>query len=58
MQNMIVDPPSGWKYGFPCKWDKSKYPTYEELLRAHNYPEKDIAFAMNYSRMWIDEDDK
>ena len=40
MSNLVwIDPPSGWKYGFPCLWDRDKQ-TYEELLKEHNYPKE------------------
>ena len=43
----IVDPPSGWKYGFPKVLPEGI--DYEELLRESNYPEKDIPFALKHS---------
>lgn len=49
----MVDPPSGWNYGFPiplAKGDK-----YDEVLRAMGYPEKDIPLAMQYSWSWDEE---
>lgn len=52
---LIIDPPMGWMYGFPAKWDKEKYPTYRELLLAHDYPVQDIEFAEKYSRWWEEE---
>ncbi len=51
----IVDPPSGWKYGFPKELPEGK--DYTELLREAGYPEKDIDFALRYSRYWTVEDD-
>ena len=35
---LIVDPPSGWMYGFPCIFPDDK--TFEQLLKENNYPEK------------------
>ena len=32
-QKLMVDPPSGWMYGFPVLWDKSIHPQLEDLLR-------------------------
>ncbi len=43
---LIVDPPSGWQYGFPAYLEDN----YEEQLRKHGYPEKDIPFALEHSR--------
>jgi hypothetical protein len=50
--NVIVDPPSGWRYGFPCVWDKVKHPSLTHLLVSHNYPQEDMEFALRYTRMW------
>lgn len=49
---IMVDPPGGWKYGFPkeLKPDQS----YEDLLRKSGYPEKDIKLALQYSRQWLE----
>lgn len=51
-----IDPPNGWYYGFPQVLDRDKE-TYEQLLRRSNYPEKDIDFALQYSRQWPAEGD-
>ena len=45
---LMVDPPSGWRYGFP---DFAK-DDYKQQLRDHGYPEKDIEFALKHSRYW------
>ena len=52
-RELMVDPPSGWMYGFPALWSKDAYPEIEDFLRAKGYPEKDIDFACNYIRMWL-----
>lgn len=44
----MVDPPSGWRYGFPAPLQED----YEQQLRNAGYPEKDIEFALSYSRYW------
>lgn len=51
MKTILVDPPSGWKYGFPhpIKSDFTEE-DYKNLLREKGYPEKDIPFALQYSR--------
>lgn len=49
---IMVDPPSGWKYGFPCELKEGK--TYVELLKEKGYPEKDIELALKYSKFWIE----
>jgi len=52
-QVKMIDPPSGWRYGFPTVLPEGK--DVEELLREHNYPEKDMEFALKYIRMWWEE---
>ena len=44
----IIDPPMGWKYGFPAPLEED----YEAQLRRSGYPEEDIGFALRYSRGW------
>ena len=56
MSAVMIDPPSGWMYGFPAKLDRD-VESYEELLRRKGYPEKDIDFALQYSRQWKVEDE-
>lgn len=43
---LLVDPPSGWMYGFPAPLEDD----YENQLRKAGYPEKDIPLALKYSR--------
>lgn len=45
---VTVDPPEGWRYGFPKELPKGK--DYAEFLRESGYPEKDIELALKYSR--------
>ena len=49
-KGILVDPPSGWQYGFPARYIKEEHGTMEDFLRLKKYPEKDIAFAMQYMR--------
>ena len=56
-KQLIIDPPEGWRYGFPK-------PIHEEFhtlgndfdlarwLISEGYPEKDIELALKYSRYW------
>lgn len=49
-----VDPPGGWRYGFP-KELPAKIKTndqYADWLRKNGYPEVDIPLAREYSRYW------
>lgn len=62
MKVLMIDPPSGWKYGFPK-------PVHEEFhtlggdfdlarwLIDEGYPEKDIELALKYSRYYETEID-
>ena len=47
----IVDPPSGWRYGFPAPLEQD----YEAQLRRMGYPDEDVPLALQYSRMWEDD---
>ena len=49
-KGILVDPPSGWQYGFPARYIKEEHGTMEQFLRMKKYPEKDIAFAMQNMR--------
>ena len=49
-KGVLVDPPSGWQYGFPARYIKEEHGTMEQFLRMKKYPEKDIAFAMQNMR--------
>lgn len=53
MKVWMVDPPSGWRYGFPAIAEED----YEAQLRKHGYPEKDIEFALRNSRFWESEEE-
>lgn len=49
-----IDPPSGWKYGFP-KVLPEGVKTNEQIkdwLKKEGYPVKDLDFALKYSRYW------
>ena len=50
-----VDPPSGWKYGFPKSIPEDVEigeRTFKQWLIDEGYPEKDIEFAIKYCRQW------
>jgi len=58
----MIDPPSGWKYGFPMPLPDPRPENTMKWLIEMGYPEKEIE-AMGqyfYSRYWeqeIDDDD-
>lgn len=43
---LLVDPPAGWKYGFPAPLEDD----YEQQLINAGYPLKDIGIALENSR--------
>jgi hypothetical protein len=47
-----VDPPSGWKYGFPMVFDSSTGESLRDFYLRNGYPEKDVDFAIKYTRSW------
>jgi len=48
---LIVDPPSGWRYGFPAPLQKD----YVKQLRQAGYPELELDLALKYSRYWEED---
>ena len=49
----LVDPPSGWLYGFPAVLQED----YVQQLKDAGYPERDIDLALRHSRyIFIDEE--
>jgi hypothetical protein len=50
----LVDPPSGWMYGFPAVLEDD----YEAQLRKAGYPDKDIELSMKHSRFIYIEDEE
>lgn len=56
MNKMWIDPPSGWRYGFPKLYDK-RVPLQQWLID-NEYPEQDVDFAMQYLRMWPETKDE
>jgi predicted house-cleaning noncanonical NTP pyrophosphatase (MazG superfamily) len=44
----MVDPPSGWMFGFPAPLQKD----YKDQLKEAGYPPEDIDFAIKHSRYW------
>ena len=55
MKTFIIDPPSGWKYGFPKPVSREVLGDTERLadwLIEQGYPKQDIPLAVRYSRYW------
>ena len=49
----MVDPPSGWQYGFPRPYNKETDGPIKEFLIKNGYPEKDATWASENTRSWI-----
>jgi hypothetical protein len=47
-----VDPPAGWKYGFPKIYEPKHGETMEEWLVDNGYPESEVEFGARWLRMW------
>lgn len=47
-----VDPPEGWKYGFPAIWKPVECPDLRQWFLDKGYPEEHIELAMKWSRYW------
>ena len=59
MKKLVVDPPGGWRYGFPMPVPEG-YTSMEKEGRIawfleQGYPEEDIGLALQYSRFYIGE---
>jgi hypothetical protein len=37
---VMVDPPDGWRYGFPRVWDRAKFPDCREWMIKNGYPRR------------------
>lgn len=56
MKYQIVDPPGGWKYGFP-KQIPQDVKDLRQWFIDNGYPEKEIELALKYSRYWYEEEE-
>jgi len=59
---LMIDPPSGWQYGFPKPVHEEFYTLGSDFdlarwLIAEGYPEQDIELALKYSRYWEVDDE-
>lgn len=55
MKVTMFDPPSGWRYGYPKRYEPLENETLVETLIRTGYPEKDAEFAAQYCRFWETE---
>lgn len=50
----MVDPPEGWRYGFPKALDETQ--TFRKFLLNNGYPRDMLELAEKYSRYWYTDD--
>ena len=55
-----IDPPSGWKYGFPRVFDTEKDGNMHEWLVANGYPQEEIEDLGKhlYVRQWLTDEEE
>ena len=60
MKKLIVDPPSGWLYGFPkeCPRELISNKDFNKWLVVNGYPQKLIDEGMSKYCRWWEEDDE
>lgn len=46
----FIDPPDGWRYGFPRELDLYPGETVRDWLVRWGYPQEELEFAMKYLR--------
>lgn len=52
---LIIDPPSGWRYGFPKPIPEDVFfdaAAFRAWLVEQGYPAQDIELAIEHSRYW------
>ena len=57
---IMIDPPSGWMYGFPKLYDKDKDGTMWEWLVREGYPQSEIdryGKSNFFCRFWYPEEE-
>lgn len=53
----IVDPPSGWQYGFPKEYTPKHGQEFESWLLEQGYPPELLDLAAKHSRFWNVDDE-
>jgi len=53
MNKLWIDPPSGWRYGFPKIWDPNTEPDLRVWLIQSGYPENQVKLGLGYYRQWV-----
>jgi len=52
MNKRMIDPPAGWRYGFPKLYDPKPGETLVEWLVREGYPKGEVEFAIKHLRSW------
>lgn len=52
-RGIMVDPPSGWRYGFPKLKEDTDTRTTEQWLIDEGYPKDQAKFASENCRWWM-----
>lgn len=47
----LIDPPDGWMYGFPKRYEPMENELLDEWLIRNGYPKSEVDFALNYLRV-------
>jgi hypothetical protein len=47
-----IDPPEGWRYGFPAVFDTESSEYIQDWLVTKGYPQAQVAWAMQNLHMW------
>lgn len=50
-KNKMIDPPSGWRYGFPKIYSPKKGETMKDFLLNNGYPAEHVDVAVKYIRV-------
>ena len=51
-KKMIIDPPGGWRYGFPKQYDPKPGETMLEWLVREGFPKQEVEWAIKHCRSW------
>jgi hypothetical protein len=57
LMTLIIDPPGGWRYGFPRPLTKEKDELLEDWLISAGYPAEDAEWAVGHCRYWNEKDE-
>ena len=58
MKVIMMDPPGGWRYGFPKPYLPNRGENFIQWLIREGYPPDECEWAMKYMRSWEAEIDE